>query len=194
VGLGVETLRDWCKAIGKAALFSSFGAGLGVGLGIIIFIIVDYLRNDGFSFFDCSSADLCAYSFFNVFLVLLMASVGAGGIAVLGSILGFIYALPMTLLAGTIMVTFGHGNPMFWKKRWLFMLVGSALGMTWWLILSHFQLLPIFSALASEGDGTPDLFQPFKSGAIALPALAGLVSAEMFRQWISAELMALRSY
>jgi hypothetical protein len=182
---------QWTKAVMRGGLYSSFGAGLGVGLGVLLITGVSAALESGPPHFDCSTVKLCGLSFANSFLLIITIIIGACGILLFASITGFLYALPMAVVGGGALAAIGRSNTNFWANRWLHILIGAIFGVVWWVALIQYNMLPYANYFGDDSYMRPTISQTLASPMILLPALGGIVSAEMFRRWMTTEVLAL---
>jgi hypothetical protein len=202
--MGVMPVWQWTKAVLRGGLYSSFGAGLGIGLGIVLMTAVSAALESGPPHFDCSTVKLCGLSFANSFLLIITIILGACGILIFASLSGFLYALPMAVIGGGILAMVARANTNFWKSWPLHILIGAVFGVIWWVILIKTEIYGWFDGSPfAFFFGHPGLEEPSKMQAptvmqvlsspiILLPALGGIVSAEMFRRWMATEVLALQ--
>lgn len=116
---------------------------------------------------------------------------GAGALAIFTSVVGFVYAFPIALISGSVLAYLGKTNSQFWNNSWLHRSVGILAGVSWWVILDQLQMLPLKGYTSEPNDNLMNPAAFFNGGGLILPALGGLLSAEMFRRWMLNEIGAL---
>jgi hypothetical protein len=193
VGMGVMPMPDRFRASFRASIFASFGAGIGFSLAILVdfslLFLIEYSWGNA-----CISFAACSATIFEFLAKALGFLFGAALSCLVASVIGCLFALPMAVLSGGLLVGIAKDNKAFLSNRWMILALGALLGILWWIVLIQLQVFPYLASIGAgafreELGAPPQLLATIFNRFIIYPAFAGLVSADLYRRWMLSEVV-----